>query len=596
MADFEASGAISEWDFDPEAWQIVNEGGQNILIGRASLSQPMVILGRGTPEWLDSTASDFVVSFNFNLDPETGGARLVFRYQEGIGYNVVEVFPGLLFLKRNAPGAPNIFDRNTERLIRQNAQAPIRSNTWHNLTIWVEGSRIFIYLDRELALRAEDLITPQLGAGQLILQTNNTFRATRFDDFIIQRAEPFSDHFQAAGIPGTWQTTNTTNTVIQTESDGNQFVRMANEAEFEAQGSPVQDFTLRARIWSENGGYQLYVRESAGGAMLFDFDAGNLTVSHLDGSGATVNTYPVPNFYTRGQWQDMDITMVGDRLEIYLDGRSRFEDTLPTSPGAGGVRFVTARNDIVRIDDVLFTQTATTATSGAAFAFQLQAEVLARDFRWLRSDVDEHFENVFQTQDWWLGGVNATGEFLNDPAASDHQSFLRMTYLERPTWRLFRDIVGVEMFGAGQNRNFSDSTDLYVTVDIRFPDGGSGTAWLGIRVTQSISGAELEGYRFEVRRNPDGSTDFIVRYVSATQREVLFEGPIPGFDEEMPEWISLTAISYRDQLAFFANGRFLFALDNAARLGGTVALGVEENTTADFDTLIIRDTTPHGGQ
>ena len=35
-------------------------------------------------------------------------------------------------------------------------------------------------------------------------------------------------------------------------------------------------------------------------------------------------------------------------------------------------------------------------------------------------------------------------------------------------------------------------------------------------------------------------------------------------------------------------------LEGAQALGGTLALGVEPGTSADFDTLSIRDTTPHG--
>ena len=65
-------------------------------------------------------------------------------------------------------------------------------------------------------------------------------------------------------------------------------------------------------------------------------------------------------------------------------------------------------------------------------------------------------------------------------------------------------------------------------------------------------------------------------------------------DAELLEWVNLTVISYEDQIAFFADGHFLGALDNTPLLGGTLALGVEDGATADFDTLVIRDTTPHG--
>lgn len=595
MADFEDSDPLADWDFPPDAWQVVNEGGQNILIGQGSLQQPMVILGRETPEWLDSNATDFVLNYTFNLDPQSGGLRVVFRFNEGVGYNVLEIFPGLMFLKRNAP-TPDVFNRDTERLLRQNTNLPISGNTWHDVTIWVEGSRIFVYLDGQLAISAEDLITPQLGAGQIFLQTNNTFRPVRLDNIVIQRAEPFSDHFQGAGLPSTWTTTNTTNTTIVTESDGNQYVRMENEAEFAPVMSPVQDFTLRCQVWSENGGWQLYLRESAGGGILFDLDAGSMVITYFDGAGGTVFSTNVNNFYTRGLWQDLEITFLGDRLEIYLDGRSRFEDTLELSPGAGTLRFVTGRADIVRLDDCMFTQAAQSSNSGATFAFALQQEVLARDFRWLRSDLDENFDSVFRTEDWWVDGTNAVGQFLTDPGAINHQSFIRITHAGSPTWRLFRDIVGVEIFGAGTDAsNYNDSTDIYATVDVRFPDETTGTAWMGLRVIPSITGADLQGYIFEITRAQDGNYSVAVRYNSATRREVYFEGVIPGTSGAIEtEWVQLTVISFEDQLAFFADGRFVTSIDNALELGGTVALGVEEFTTADFDTLIIRDTSPHG--
>jgi hypothetical protein len=509
---------------------------------------------------------------------------------------VVELFPNLIFLKRNSPSKVDIFDRSTERVLRQNTNAGISSNTWHNLTIWVEGSRIFIYLDRQLALTAEDLILPHLSSGQILLQTNNTVRPVRIDDFIIQRAEPFSDHFQGATLPSTWRTTNTVNATIGVENDGNQYIRMENDVEVNPVMSPVSDFTLRCRLWSQNGGYQFYLRESLGGSMYFDADAGNLTLSQLDGAGAVVTTQRITNFYTRDRWQNLSITFLGDRLEIYLDGRSRFEDTLVSSPAAGTLRFVTGNADILRIDDCLFTQAATASNAGAAFAFALQAEVLARDFRWLRSDLDEHFDNVFRTQDWWQGGTRAAGEFLTDSATADHQNFLRITHEGRPTFRLFRDVIGLEMFGAGTDRrNYRDSTDLYTTVDVRFPEGTAGTAWLATRAEPSISGAELNGYFYEIRRNRDGSTDFVVRYQGPTEQTTFFEGPIPGGENEvLPDWITMVAISYHDQLAFFANGRFVTSIDNAVDLGGSIALGVNEGATVDFDTLIIRDTTPHG--
>jgi hypothetical protein len=103
VGDFEEANPIVDWDYDPEAWQIVNEGGQSLLIGQGRITQPMVVMGRENPEWLNSSATDFVIDFDVNMDPSSGGARVVFRYQDGVGYNALELFPGLIILRRNAP-------------------------------------------------------------------------------------------------------------------------------------------------------------------------------------------------------------------------------------------------------------------------------------------------------------------------------------------------------------------------------------------------------------------------------------------------------------------------------------------------------------
>ncbi len=59
-----------------------------------------------------------------------------------------------------------------------------------------------------------------------------------------------------------------------------------------------------------------------------------------------------------------------------------------------------------------------------------------------------------------------------------------------------------------------------------------------------------------------------------------------------PEWTELEIITLDDQMAFFANGTLVTVLTDVEWLGGTMALGVEEGTTAHFDDLVIRDTSP----
>jgi hypothetical protein len=118
---------------------------------------------------------------------------------------------------------------------------------------------------------------------------------------------------------------------------------------------------------------------------------------------------------------------------------------------------------------------------------------------------------------------------------------------------------------------------------------------MGIRATQSLGGSEINGYKLGLRRNADGSISTIVRYQDGNRNEVYYEGAIPGEDSQLPDWITLTVITYKQRIAFFVDGHFVVAIDDALTLGGTVALGVDNGTTADFDSLIIRDTTPHNG-
>jgi serine/threonine-protein kinase len=597
VADFEGgTDSVKGWDFDPATWQVVTEGGENILIGQGKLEQPLVILGLEHPEWLDDTASDMVMSFSLNLDAQTGGARLIFRCGGSActnGYEALEIYPGLLSLRRNAP-TPNLFDRLSERVLKT-TNAPIKANKWHNITLWAEGSRIYVYLDRQLIMTHEDLILPQLGAGAILLQTNSASRPVRWDNFIFQRAETASDHFEVADRPATWETTNNPNTFVTLENNGNHYLQIQGDVRVTPHLLPIRDITLACRVWSDEGGYKLFLRNNPGGSLELEMAGGNLTITQLDGAGNLVAQHNVANFYNRKRWEDLNVSFIGDLLTIYRDGANRFEESFPDSPAAGGVIVETGRNDIMRLDDCLITETASTRNAGARFALALQEEVQKRDFRELRSDLTEDFSDKFRTDVWWQGGVNASGQYMNDASSADHQKFLRIVHENRSTWRLFRDNVGVGMFGVGEDlRNFSDSTDLYISVDVRFPEE-SGTAWLGVRTTPTVTGAEVNGYRLELRRNPNGSTDVIVRYVASGQDVVYFEGPVQGIDPaHPPEWITLVAITFKEKLAFFANGQFVASLDNAETYGGTLALGVEEGTTADFDSLIIRDTTPHG--
>ena len=114
------------------------------------------------------------------------------------------------------------------------------------------------------------------------------------------------------------------------------------------------------------------------------------------------------------------------------------------------------------------------------------------------------------------------------------------------------------------------------------------------RALPTITGADLQGYRLDLTQNADGTQTVTARFISPTFSEVYFEGPVPALaDGSLPEWTTLEILTLDDKVAFFVNGAFVAAADGSLQLGGTMALGVEPGTTANFDTLEVRDTSPH---
>jgi hypothetical protein len=500
------------------------------------------------------------------------------------------MFPGLMILKRDAPTL-DVFNRDDERILRVLNNVALPANEWHRITIWADSQFIYVYLDRLLVMTVQDTITPELNGGQIFLQVNNQSRAIRFDNFMVLFPESASTHF-AGGLPLEWVTTNAASTTLQRD-DTRQYLRFTGDTTVTPHLDPMEDFIMFCSIWNDEGGYQMRLRESPAGLILLDGVGGNMTISQWTDAGTPVNSYNVPNFYNRGRWEQVIITFVDDRLTILRDGTIRFDEAIPNAPPAGTISFSTRSGDILRITDCMFAEYVVSTSEVVRPILDLRQRALDRPWRLLRSDLDDNFDDVFRTDDWWVDGQQAAGTFTSDPAAAEHRQFLRMEYQGSPTWRLFRDVMGVEIFRAGQS--LDAATDLYVSVDVRFPaDSTGGSAWLGLRTVPSITGADLDGYRLELHRNGDGSTSAVVRYVSSTQRTVLYEGPVPtAADGTMPDWIHLEALMLRDEMAFFINGQFVTTADGSLTLGGTIALGVDENTTADFDSLVIRDISPH---
>ncbi|MCC6614659.1 MAG: protein kinase [Anaerolineae bacterium] len=590
VEDFQSPDALVGWDYNDSAWQIVNEAGERSLVGQGTLQQPLVVLGLEAPQWLEPSPAGLVINLRFNLDAQAAGGRLVFRYSE-LGYYALELFPGLIVLRRSG-AIPDLFNRESETVLRQ-VNVPINANQWHNTSVWVDGTRIFVYLDNQLYVNAEDLTQPRFDSGAIILQTNSQTRPVRFDDIIVRRAELSSNHFQGSGFPSNWDASRPSSVRTAQEVGGNQYLRLQGPVNLRPQTQPLRDISLICRVFSIQGGYELKLRDTPGGVVQLHYQSGSMQVTQFDGVGNVIQQENVPNVYNRDRWENWQFDFIGDDLNIYRDGLLRYEGHFTASPGAGQIEFVAGDGDIFGIDDCLITELTTASNLDARMFIALQTAVSERPFALLRSDFDEDFDDIFRTDDWWVDGQTAAGEFMSAAGTPEHRQFLRITDLGRPTWRLIRDVIGFSLFDQGTDaRNFTDSTDLQARATIRFPDDNTGVAWLAVRTTPTISGANVNGYRLEVHRGEDGSTDIVVRAVLPAGPQTIYEGPLPGSLTTLADWIPLEILAYRDKVGFFANNEFITSISPTTLLSGTVAIGVEVDTTADFDSLVIRDLTP----
>jgi serine/threonine-protein kinase len=592
LEDFEGANPAAEWDFDPTAWQIITDGSEHYLSGQGSLRQPAIIMGGGFQPWTESQG--VIINFRIFLDPQQVGARVVFNYDESTGqYRALEMFPGLISLKRNSP-TPDLFTRETERIM-QTISAPLRASQWYDVSIWQQGSRINVYLDDVLLMSVNDVITPSIDRGQIMLQTTSQTRPIRFDDFLIQEPSTTATNFDAGVVPDNWRV-NSDSSLVTVQSDGSgNYLRLAQGASVTLiSDEPLADFTMLCSVWSDNGGYSIALRDGVQGNVLLAANGGNLAITVNDPNGA-IPIDDVANFYNRGRWELIFIEFIGSNLKIDRDGVNRWEGNVTGAPESGMVTFSTpTSNDIMRIDYCVTAPAAQSSNVAARPIYALRDLANSRPWRFLRSDFDENFDEPFRTDDYWVDGISAAGTFTTDPNAAEHRQFLRMQHSGRPTWRMMRDVMGVEVFESGSS--LQRSTDIYTTVVVRFPTGSmGGTAWLAARTQPTLTGAALEGYQLGLRRNADGSTDVIITDISSTSQQVLFEGPapLPVGSATQPDWIPIEILTLDNLVAYFVNGQLVFSHDNADKLGGTVALGVEPGTTADFDSFIIRDTSPH---
>jgi len=174
----------------------------------------------------------------------------------------------------------------------------------------------------------------------------------------------------------------------------------------------------------------------------------------------------------------------------------------------------------------------------------------------------------------------------------DHQQYLQLSYKAGESFRVFRSVPGeFLLFGSGSDKTrFFDATDVYLRVNTRIE--GTGTAYIQVRTNKTVGGGTLSGYQLALTRHGDGSYTVVAAEVDSTgSRTEYYNGVLPGAGDEA-EYNSLLIVTYQDKVAFFVNGRFVVAQENISILGGTVALGVTENSTARFDNFQLRDVSP----
>ncbi len=587
----ESDQALAGWDYNPELWRIVTEGGNRHLQGRAGLANPIEVLGNEVPQWMTNDG-DLAISLRLSLLEPTSGARILFSFSDQ-GYYALEVFSGTVSLRRGAPGQH--IQRTPERIIRT-VSAPVQSGHWYEFMIWVEGARVFVYLDSQLIIRADDSAAGALPPGAILFQTVAQLQGSNIDDLKIEQPVIASEHFQGADFPATWTRNNSFTVTMGVEGNQNQFVRLQENAEIRPNLPPLGDIQVAARILSLQGGLEVWLRESPQGAFILDMDAGNLVVRVLGPDQQLLQESRVSNFYGRGDWFNLLVRIIGDRLFVYRNGQLYWEESYPDAPSSGTIRLVSQGVDIFQVDDVLITEIGRSITEDARFAFDILEELRTRPIRDLLNEWYEFFDDPLRTDWWWEGGQPGPGQYVTDPSQPAHQTYYRLSYLGRPTWRLIREAISPDrtLFNQGRDRiAFTDSSDFFARVLVRFADAQPGTAWLGGRSAPTVTGANLDQYRLDLIRDPDGAYRVAVHFFGPNAQRLIYEGEAPRDDTGgWPEWIELLIVALDNRIAFFANGRLVAVEADATWLGGTVAIGVEPNTTAYFDDLFIRDTSP----
>jgi hypothetical protein len=459
------------------------------------------------------------------------------------------------------------------------------------VTIWADESRVFVYLDRVLRLQVEDTDVP-LPSGSIILQPLAANKRLRFDDFKIQRPLSVSSHFQTSDFPIDYDRTSFTSATLLTEN-ANTFIDVQEgEVVPRLEAWPADmlfSCQLNVRV---NDPFEIQLRASATGAYVFRFAVGQLELYLRDAAGTETLVRRYVNFFSRGRFFAFTVELLGSEVRVY-DGDTVFSDQVPNAPAAGGVRFSALTSGKFYIDDCLYAEQVKSPTEDGAWAFEKVRRIEASAKNYLLDYWNEDFipGEELRTDDWWVNGRNAAGTFVRNSGNRIHPAYLDLTYAPDAYWRIFADKPSFRLFGSGLRPDYFDSSDIYLKVDVRLPQAG--TAWIAVRSTISAGGTDVDGIRFELTRHTDNSYTVRGRLKTLNNAQLYFDSvALPPSTSDDPEWATLLLLCFEDKVAFFANGRYLYAASDLTLLSGTVALGVEPNTNAHFSVMEMRDGSP----
>jgi serine/threonine-protein kinase len=586
LNDFESADALQDWDYDPSVWKILPDSGKSVLIGTGTLKQPLIVLGKKAPEW--QTTTDLLVSMRVNLDQAESISRIIVRYSDK-GYYVLEMLAGgLLTVSRGAAGKPP--DRSSERQL-QKITMGIRNGTWYTVQMWTDATRVYVYIDNQLVIQAEDTGDP-LPGGKVLLQTVSANYRVKFDNLKIQRPLIASQHFQGSDWPTTWNRDSATSAKIDTDNRGNGFIHVFSGT-VSPLNPPTPDMFMSCRILSVTGGLEFRIRDGAQGAYQFQFIAGNMTINQLDGTGKVVKKWDPHIPYAHGNFFELNVETLGDELRIFKNGDVVFDEHIPNFPQTGQIVFrSTKSDDEFELDDCLFVDAAKSVTEDATWAFDKIRDVEARPAQQLLTEWYDYFDEKFRTKDWWEGGLNAPGDTKADRNDKDHLYYLEIPYKDGANYRIFRNVKDFYVFGAGQNKvTFYDSSDIYLRVNVRVQK--KGTVWIMARTSTSLGGGNLNGFRLALTQDENGVLTLTADGYSIDGLQTYYQGPLPpATTPQSNGWVQLLIVTYQDKVAYFANQHFVTSLSGVKVLDGTVAIGVDKDTIGDFNDFELRDVSP----